>query len=65
MRETLGLDSAETAYAISMGGLQSAGLQEMLHGHPGVKPLQPGKAAAAGVLSAGLAKRGAKAQNSV
>ena len=57
----LGLDSTETAYAISMGGLQSAGLQEMLHDHPGVKPLQPGKAAAAGILSADLAKRGAKA----
>jgi len=57
----LHLDEEKTAYAISMGGLQSAGLQEMLHDHPGVKPLQPGKSASAGVLAADLAKRGAKA----
>ncbi|MGC9373316.1 MAG: MmgE/PrpD family protein [Thermovirgaceae bacterium] len=57
----LGLDPEWTAYAISMGGLQSAGLQEMLHDHPGIKTLQPGKAAMAGVLSADLAMRGAKA----
>lgn len=56
----LNLDEEKTAYAISMGGLQSAGLQEMLHDHPGVKPLQPGKSASAGVLAADLAKRGAK-----
>lgn len=56
----LGLDATCMAYAISMGGLQSAGLQEMLHDHPGIKPLQPGKSALAGVLSADLAKGGAK-----
>ncbi len=56
----LKLPPARFAYAMSMGGLQSAGLQEMLHDHPGIKPLQPGRAAHAGVLSAELAKRGAK-----
>ena len=56
----LKLDKTMMAYAISMGGLQSAGLQEMLHDHPGIKPLQPGKSALAGVLSADLSKRGAK-----
>jgi len=56
----LKLPPEQFAYAMSMGGLQSAGLQEMLHDHPGIKPLQPGKSAHAGVLSAELAKRGAK-----
>jgi len=56
----LSLPPDRFAYAMSMGGLQSAGLQEMLHDHPGIKPLQPGKSALAGVLSAELARRGAK-----
>ena len=56
----LALPAEQFAYAMSMGGLQSAGLQEMLHDHPGIKPLQPGKAALAGVLSAEFALRGAK-----
>ena len=56
----MGLTAEKFAYAMSMGGLQSAGLQEMLHDHPGIKPLQPGKAALAGVLSAEFALRGAK-----
>lgn len=57
----LKLDAERFAYAVSMGGLQSAGLQEMLHDNPGVKTLQPGKAASAGVLSAELAELGARA----
>ncbi len=56
----MGLSADEFAYAMSIGGLQSAGLQEMLHDHPGIKPLQPGKAAFAGVLSAEFARRGAR-----
>ena len=56
----LGLDPEPFAYAMSMGGLQSAGLQEMLHDNPGIKTLQPGKAAMAGVLAADLARAGAK-----
>ena len=54
------LDSSKTAYAISIGGLQSCGIQEMLHDHPEIKPIQAGKAAQAGVLSSDLAKRGVK-----
>jgi len=61
----LKLDSTGLAYAISMGGLQSAGLQEMLHDNPGIKPLQPGKSAMAGIISADLALRGAKAPRSL
>lgn len=53
------------AYAVALGGLQSAGLQEMLHDHPGIKPLQPGKAAMAGVLAADLVDRGAKGPRSL
>lgn len=56
----MGLSADKFAYAMSMGGLQSAGLQEMLHDNPGIKPLQPGKAAFAGVLSAEFARRGAR-----
>ena len=56
----MGFSADKFAYAMSMGGLQSAGLQEMLHDHPGIKTLQPGKAALAGVLSAEFALRGAK-----
>ncbi|WP_286954864.1 MmgE/PrpD family protein [Aminobacterium sp. UBA5277] len=53
-------DAQRFAYSVSLGGLQSAGLQEMLHDHPGIKPLQPGKAALGGVLAADLVDRGAK-----
>jgi len=56
----LKLDAEKFAYAVSLGGLQSAGLQEMLHDNPGIKTLQPGKAAFAGILSAELAERGAR-----
>ncbi|HCU34524.1 MAG TPA: MmgE/PrpD family protein [Armatimonadetes bacterium] len=54
----LGLGPTEIAYAISLGGLQSAGLCEMLHDQPGIKTIQPGKAAQAGVLAADLVARG-------
>lgn len=54
------LEPLPFAYAIAMGGLQSAGLQEMLHDHPGIKPLQAGNAARAGVLAAELARRGVR-----
>lgn len=59
------LTKTEMTYAISLGGLQSAGLQEMLHEHPSIKPLQPGKSALAGVLSADLVKLGAKGPRSI
>jgi 2-methylcitrate dehydratase PrpD len=60
-----GFDKEKMAYAISMGGLQSAGLQEMLYSYPSIKPLQPGKAAEAGVLSAELVNIGAKSPLSI
>ncbi|MBN1848554.1 MAG: MmgE/PrpD family protein [Deltaproteobacteria bacterium] len=59
------LNSTDMTYAISLGGLQSAGLQEMLHEHPAVKPIQPGKSASAGVLAADLVKLGAKSPRSI
>lgn len=56
-----GFDPEKMTFCISMGGLQSAGLQEMLHSNPSIKPLQAGKAAMAGVISADLVSLGAKA----
>ncbi len=56
-----GFDSVDMAYAVSIGGLQSAGLQEMLHDNPSIKPLQPGKSALAGIIAVDLVKRGARA----
>lgn len=61
----LKLDKTQVAYAMSLGGLQSAGLCEMLHDQPGIKPIQPGKAAMAGVLSADLASRGVTSPRSI
>jgi len=58
-------DEKKMAYAISMGGLQSAGLQEMLHDYPPIKALQPGKAAQAGVVSVELVSLGAESPLSV
>ena len=60
-----GLDGEQMRYALSIGALQGAGLCEMLHGHPLIKPLQPGRAAQAGVLAAQLVRRGAKSPLSV
>ncbi len=61
----LRLTPEQTAYALSLGGLQSAGLQEMLHDHPGIKVVQPGKAALAGVLAADLVRRGAASPRTI
>jgi 2-methylcitrate dehydratase PrpD len=54
-------NSLQMAYSISIAGLQSAGIQEMLHDNPSIKPLQAGKAAYHGVLSCDLVMGGAKA----
>lgn len=59
------LDRDALAHAASIGALQSAGLQEMLHDNPAIKPLQSGKAAANGVLAAELARAGARGPRSV
>jgi 2-methylcitrate dehydratase PrpD len=61
----LHLDEKKTMYAISMGALQSAGLQEMLYSNPMIKPLQAGKAALAGVISGELAQSSARSPTSV
>jgi len=55
-----GLNKEQMASALGMAALQSAGLLEILNHGAMVKPLHPGKAAMAGVLSVELAKRGAK-----
>ncbi len=51
-------DAERFAYSVSIGGLQSAGLVEMLHDHPAIKTLQPGKAASAGILACDLVSMG-------
>lgn len=54
------LNASQMASALGMSALQGAGLLEILNDGAMVKPLHPGKAAMAGVLSIELAKRGAK-----
>lgn len=55
------LGGKETVNAIGIGALQGAGIQEMLHcDASSIKPLQPGKAAMAGVIAAEFAALGAK-----
>ena len=56
----LGMDSLDTTYCLSLAGLQSCGLQEMLHDHPSIKPIQAGRAASAGVMAGDLIMLGAK-----
>ena len=60
-----GLNEEQLRYAISIGALQSAGLQEMLHSNPMIKPLQAGKAAQSGIISAELVKLGAKGPETI
>lgn len=54
------LNKEQMASALGMSALQGAGLLEILNDGAMVKPLHPGKAAMAGILSVELAKRGAK-----
>jgi 2-methylcitrate dehydratase PrpD len=54
------LNASQMASALGMSALQGAGLLEILNDGAMVKPLHPGKAAMAGILSIELAKRGAK-----
>jgi len=54
----LHLGQKETANAISIAGLQSAGLMEVLQSGQIMKPLHPAKASYAGVFSALLAGKG-------
>ncbi|MFH2076811.1 MAG: MmgE/PrpD family protein [Pseudomonadota bacterium] len=55
-----GLKEKEMVSALAMAGLQGAGLLEILNDGAMVKPIHPGKAGMAGILSVELAKRGAK-----
>jgi 2-methylcitrate dehydratase PrpD len=55
-----GLKEKEMVSALAMAGLQGAGLLEILNNGAMVKPIHPGKAGMAGILSVELAKRGAK-----
>ncbi len=57
----MGFNSEQTTYCLSLAGLQSAGLQEMLHDFPSIKPVQAGRAASTGVLSSDLVYLNAKA----
>jgi 2-methylcitrate dehydratase PrpD len=54
-----GLNKEQMSSAMSIAALQGAGLLQILTEGAMVKPLHPGKAAMAGVLSVDLAKRGA------
>ena len=54
------LNKEQLTSAMSIASLQGAGLLQILVEGAMVKPLHPGKAAMAGVLSVDLAKRGAK-----
>ncbi len=55
-----GLNKEQMTSALGISALQGAGLLEILHDGSMVKPLHPGKAAMAGILSVEMAKRGAK-----
>lgn len=61
----LGLNAQETIYALSIAGLQGAGLQEMLSGNPMIKPFQAGKASQSGVIAGFLAQLGAKGPKTI
>lgn len=55
-----GLNKEQMAHALGIAALQGAGLLEILNDGAMVKPIHPGKAAMAGVMSVELAMRGAK-----
>jgi len=61
----LGMDSLDTTYCLSLAGLQSCGLQEMLHDHPSIKPIQAGRAASTGVMAGDLVRLGARSPRTI
>jgi len=63
----LKLDREQTIGAIGLAGLQGGGLLQVNHDVEGakVKPINPAKAAQAGLLSAILAKRGARGPRAI
>lgn len=56
----LGLNKKQVENALSIAGLQSAGLLEVTNSGQMMKPLHPGRASQAGVLAALLARDGAE-----
>ncbi len=58
----LGLSQEDTAGSLGLAGLQASGLLQVNHDVQGakVKPLNPARAASSGILSALLARRGAR-----
>jgi len=61
----IGLDAARMTHAMSLAGLQSSGLLEVLHDGAMAKPIHPGHAASAGILAAELARLGAQGPRTV
>jgi len=61
----IGYNAEQVTHTLAISGLQSAGFQEMLHDNPMIKPLQPGKAAMAGILAADLVAQGARGPRSL
>lgn len=61
----LGLNAQETIYALSIAGLQGAGLQEMLSENPMIKPFQVGKASQSGVIAGFLAQLGIRGPKTI
>lgn len=60
-----GLSEEKLTRALGLAGLQSAGLLEILHDGAMTKPIHPGKAAMAGILSVELSERGAQGPASI
>jgi 2-methylcitrate dehydratase PrpD len=60
-----GLTRDQFVWALGLAGLQSAGLLEILHDGAMSKPIHPGKAAMAGILSVEFARRGAQGPASI
>jgi 2-methylcitrate dehydratase PrpD len=61
----LNLNRAQTENALSLSGLQSAGLLEVLHSGESGKSFQVGKAAQSGILAGLMAKHGADGPESI
>jgi 2-methylcitrate dehydratase PrpD len=61
----LGLNVDELSNALGLAGIQAAGLLEVVRGESIAKPLQPGKAAQSGVISALLAQNGVSAPDTI
>ena len=63
--KVLGLDSREMVNVFGIAGVQAAGLMEVFRGNSMIKPLNAGRAAYNGTLSALLAARGITAPDTI